>query len=116
MIAPDLPLEPAPRYAFSSSTTRPARRLARWKAMLQPITPPPTTRTSLVVAIVAPFDCPLDYEILSSYSPSARVRRGTGPGLKRVRRKSWSGPVVARGAGPRTIRPEPAAPPPPTPA
>src|SRR5215813_1248323 len=97
MIAPDLPLEPAPRYAFSSSTTRPTRRRARWKAMLQPITPPPMTRTSLVVAIVAPFDCPQDYEIPSSYGPPASARRGTYPRPKmfgarvgRPRRRSCS--------------------------
>ena len=44
MIAPDLPLEPAPRKDFSSSTTLPARRWARAYAMLVPITPPPTIR------------------------------------------------------------------------
>src|SRR5215212_5311330 len=51
MIAPDLPLEPAPRNAFSSSTTRPARRRARCQAMLVPMTPPPTIRRSQLTAM-----------------------------------------------------------------
>src|SRR2546423_4334166 len=51
MIAPDLPLEPATRKAFSSSMTRPARRLASAQAMLVPMTPPPTIRMSHVTAM-----------------------------------------------------------------
>src|ERR1700730_14110630 len=51
MIAPDLPLEPAPRNDFSRTTTRPARRLDSAQAMLAPMTPPPTTITSAVCAI-----------------------------------------------------------------
>src|SRR5947207_606695 len=56
MMAPDLPLEPAPRYDFSSSTTRPALRLARCQAMLVPITPPPMIRMS-EVAVMAESPC-----------------------------------------------------------
>src|SRR5437879_28324 len=47
-MAPDLPLEPAPRYDFSSSTTRPTWRRDKACAMLAPITPPPTIRRSQV--------------------------------------------------------------------
>src|SRR5262245_6119380 len=54
MMAPDLPLEPAPRNDFSSSMTRPARRLARLQAMAVPMTPPPTIRMSHCTAMVVP--------------------------------------------------------------
>src|SRR5579884_2030754 len=55
MMAPDLPLEPAPRNAFSRRTTRPGRRRASARAMLVPITPPPIMRTSQLTAIARSF-------------------------------------------------------------
>src|SRR6266851_4631197 len=55
MMAPDLPLEPAPRKDFSSTTTRPTRRCARASAMLTPMTPPPTIRMSQVCMVEHTF-------------------------------------------------------------
>src|SRR5688572_33207265 len=51
MIAPDFPLEPAPRNDFSRSTTRPTRRWASRQAMLAPMTPPPTIKMSQLTAM-----------------------------------------------------------------
>src|SRR5262249_52073478 len=51
MMAPDLPLEPAPRKLFSRTTIRPGLRRASDQAMLVPMTPPPTMRMSQVWAI-----------------------------------------------------------------
>ena len=47
-MADDFADVPEQTVAFSSSTTRPARRRARLKAMLVPMTPPPMTTTSAV--------------------------------------------------------------------
>src|ERR1700732_807386 len=56
MIAPDFPLEPAPRKDFSRTTTRPAHRLDSAHAMLAPMTPPPTTITSAVCTAMVLYD------------------------------------------------------------
>src|SRR5580692_7427307 len=77
MIAPDLPLEPAPRNDFSSSMTRPARRRARCQAMLVPMTPPPTIRMSQLTAM----SCRLVREQCRAQIPFAEVGQDHDDGL-----------------------------------
>src|SRR2546421_11676997 len=51
---PLLPVAPAPTWLRSRTTTRPARRRARWSARLSPLMPAPTTTTSATSGIRAP--------------------------------------------------------------
>src|SRR5262245_4808114 len=51
--APDLPVAPAASWRRSSSTTLRTPRRVRWKAVLVPLVPPPTTTMSAVAFMVS---------------------------------------------------------------
>src|SRR5205809_7638072 len=72
MMAPDLPLEPAPRNAFSSKMTRPTRREARAWAMLVPITPPPIIRMSAVCDMLETYPTGL-FSLRPAFRPGTHV-------------------------------------------
>src|SRR5262245_57383015 len=72
MIAPDLPLPPAPRNDFSRTSILPACRRAKCQAMLVPITPPPITTMS-ALSLMQRYPVRLSLEAAHSGCYNTRV-------------------------------------------